>query len=71
MVAHLRANPELAEWVKEKGEPHNRRELLRIWEKYDQMIARNRAIVATSSFASSNSPMRRSRSTATAASGGF
>ena len=59
MVAHLRANPELAEWVKEKGEPHNRRELLRIWEKYDQMsgnddvatIARLRAIYLRSPLA--------------------
>jgi hypothetical protein len=46
MVAHLRANPELAEWVKEKGEPHNRRELLRIWEKYDLTIGNDVAAIA-------------------------
>jgi predicted P-loop ATPase len=33
MCAALRADPETAEWVREKGEANNKRELRRIWEK--------------------------------------
>jgi putative DNA primase/helicase len=35
MVAALRADPETAEWVEEKGERDGQRELHRIWEKTD------------------------------------
>ena len=33
MCAALRADPETAEWVREKGEPNGGRELRRIWDK--------------------------------------
>jgi putative DNA primase/helicase len=33
MVAALRADPETADWVREKGEANNQRELKRIWAK--------------------------------------
>ena len=48
MVEALRQDPETADWVREKGEPNNERELRRIWEKAAPDAARPIVQIITS-----------------------